>query len=217
MNQKEGLFKSKLPNPKDNPNGPQNYPEYARKRAHWPWSITCFRKRRRSHPPAMKVRSNSSPRSGCCRGMFSLLEWVRFGIAATLRMPKGPFPGGAGQPSRPVSGRRRSTLGVYALLRRAAQRSPANHRRQRTGRVHRHGDRPAFPPGRTAEVAQCAAARKTEEGDSKATQAEELTPEPAPIAGRSCTSWPRRSSRSLRGSFRRWPSCLATPSWTRRR
>jgi hypothetical protein len=87
---KDDLFKSKLPNPKDNPTGPQNYRDYSRAS-----TLALVDNLLQEEAEIASATSEGTKQIFAEAGLLprNVLapEWLRTGIAALFEMPKGPF------------------------------------------------------------------------------------------------------------------------------
>ncbi|HEX3148343.1 MAG TPA: hypothetical protein VHR66_09690 [Gemmataceae bacterium] len=172
----EDLFKAKepkdLPKKKD-PNAPNSYAEYARAST-LALLDACMQEEAEIASATHEGTRQIFGETGMLPRNVLAPEWVRFGIAALFEMPKGPFPGKA------------KTLQValypggggphWAYMRYYEEMRDAKLISQMTAPelfkdtvIDDH-----FHSARKAEQLQKSLSNKTEEGDSKATPAEEL-------------------------------------------
>jgi hypothetical protein len=169
----EDLFKPALPKLKENPNGPDNYRKYANA------STLALVDNLLQEEAEIAAATHEGTKqlfaeTGLLPRNVLAPEWLRFGIAALFEMPKGPFPGGTGQLKvalYPGGGGPH-----WAYMRYFEEMREANRITQDSAPelfietvIDEH-----FRNARQAEAMSRLISRRNEEGDSKATPAEEL-------------------------------------------
>ena len=173
VSQKEDLFKSKLPNPKDNPTGPQNFNAYS-KASTLALVDNLLQEEAEIASATHEGTKQLFAEAGLLPRNVLAPEWVRFGIAAVFEMPKGPFPGSGGQLKVALypggGGPHWAYMRYFEELRDqkviTGEMSPDVFIDTVTDQNFRRA--------RKAAVEERTAAKKAEEGDSKATPSEEL-------------------------------------------
>jgi hypothetical protein len=172
----EDLFKAKdlkdLPKKKD-PNAPSSFAEYAR--------ASTLALVDAAMQEEAEIASATHEGTRQIFGETGLLprnvlapEWVRFGIAALFEMPKGPFPGKANTLKVALypggGGPHWAYMRYYEEMRESKLINNGNASEMFVDTVLDDH----FRSARKAEALQKSLSHKTEEGDSKATPAEEL-------------------------------------------
>jgi hypothetical protein len=167
----EDLAKPKLPNLKENPSAPKTYREYARAS-----TLSLVDQLLQEEAEIAAATSEGTKQIFADTGLLprNVLapEWVRVGIAALFEMPKGPFPGGAGQLKVALhpggGGPHWAYMRYFEEMREqgvvTAGNSPDVFLDTVTDEHYRRA--------RRIEQSERAAAKKNEEGDSKETRAE---------------------------------------------
>jgi hypothetical protein len=169
----EDLAKPKLPNLKDNPSAPQTYAKYARAS-----TLALVDHLLQEEAEIAAATSEGTKQLFAEVGLLprNVLapEWVRVGIGALFEMPKGPFPGGAGQLKVALhpggGGPHWAYMRYFEELREKGVVTAGNAPDVFMDTVMDEHYRRA----RRVEQAQRAAAKKGEEGDSKETPAEDM-------------------------------------------
>jgi hypothetical protein len=169
----EDLTKAKLPNLSQNPSAPKTYKDYARAS-----TLALVDQLLQEEAEIAAASSEGTKQLFAETGLLprNVLapEWVRVGIAALFEMPKGPFPGGAGQLKVALhpggGGEHWAYMRYFEEMREQGVVSANNAPDVFMDTVMDEHYRRA----RRMEQTQRAAAKKGEEGDSKATPAEEL-------------------------------------------
>jgi hypothetical protein len=169
----EDLFKPKLPVLRENPNAPDTYSKYARAS-----TLALVDSLLQEEAEIASATHEGTKQIFAETGMLprNVLapEWLRFGIAALFEMPKGPFPGGSGQLKVAMhpggGGPSWAYMRYFEELREKKQITFENAPDIFVDTVTDEH----FRVARRADALARAAAKKNEEGDSKATPAEEL-------------------------------------------
>lgn len=168
----EDLFKSALPKLKDNPTAPDNFRKYARA------STLALVDNLLQEEAEIAAATHEGTKqlfadTGLLPRNVLAPEWVRFGIAALFEMPKGPFPGSEGQLKVALypggGGPHWAYMRYFEELKEKGQLTASNAPDKFIDNVlDAH-----FRLARRTEVQAKNAEKKEEEGDSKATLAEQ--------------------------------------------
>jgi len=169
----EDLFKGKLPNRKEQPNAPENYTDYARAS-----TLALVDKALQQEAEIAAATHEGTKQLFAETGLLprNVLapEWVRFGIAALFEMPKGPFPGGGSQLKVALhpggGGPNWAYMRYYEEMR---EKNLINDRNAADLFIETVIDM-HFRTAHKVEMLGRLTRKGTEEGDSKATPAEEL-------------------------------------------
>lgn len=170
----DDYFQVKLPNAKENANAHTNFRDYARAS-----TLALVDRALREEGEIASATHEGTKQLFAETGLLprNVLapEWVRFGIAALFEMPKGPFPGGAGQLKvalYPGGGGPHWAYMRYFEEMREAKRITNNMAPQLF--IETILDEP-FRTARKAEALERSMSTKGQpEGDSKATTSEQL-------------------------------------------
>jgi hypothetical protein len=169
----EDLFKSRLPNLRENPKAPDTYRKYARA------STLALVDNLLQEEAEIAAATHEGTKqlfaeTGLLPRNVLAPEWVRFGIAALFEMPKGPFPGSSNQLQVALhpggGGPHWAYMRYFEELKDKGILNIGNAPDVFIDTVTDEH----FRSARKAEVQYRAQMRKNEEGDSKATPYEEL-------------------------------------------